>query len=180
MKSAASSCELIGDANQLPRDASVRCIVRRVVHDHKLGARPHPVEIPRPSDRSLQVKPTIDHNPRNVGEITDVAQDASIIEPRIVPDVVGHDARKGQRKSRIVVPRRQLVDRRPRERRRFPSAPFRRGVMANCGIAVVQQSMVGLDDIAITFGRRQRVGAAIAREHHEAPRNHQSNSLGLS
>src|SRR5208282_2416165 len=48
-----SDCELAGCADQFPGDARVGCVVACVVNDHKLGAWPHALELPRPADRCL-------------------------------------------------------------------------------------------------------------------------------
>ena len=54
----------------------------------------------RPRDRRLKIKTPIDHDSRNVGEGTGAAKQNAIFKPRIVVDVVRHDARERDRKIR--------------------------------------------------------------------------------
>src|SRR5271156_1030907 len=131
--------KLVCRADQFPGDAGVGSVVAGIVDDGKTGAWPYPLELPRPADRRLKIEASVDHDAGNTGYRGGVADDAPVLEPRIVADVTRHDAREGERIRGVSESRRQSVRRRPGGSRGLPRAPRQRGLPANGGIGIVQQ-----------------------------------------
>src|SRR5208283_1738942 len=85
-----------------------------------------------------------------VSNLAGVTKQAPVLEPRIVADVMGHDARECHCKSGISKPGRQSMSGRPARRRGLPRTPREGGLLANRRVGIVQQSIVCVDDIAIS------------------------------
>src|SRR3990170_6496604 len=81
--------ELVGGADQFLAEARVVGGVASVVNDHELGAWPHAVELPCVGDGCLKVKSSVHHDPGDVGQQIGIAEQAPILQPGIVPDIVG-------------------------------------------------------------------------------------------
>lgn len=64
-----------------------------VMHD-ELAARPGLSQFPGGEQRTAEIEPAMDEHGRDAREPMRIAQQLALIEPRIVPEVVGDDARE--------------------------------------------------------------------------------------
>src|SRR6516225_6525004 len=126
--------ELVGRADQCRSDPCIVSGVPRIVNHHQLRARPGPAEVPRPGDRRLKVKTSVHHDPGDAGQRVGPAEQAAVLEPYVVPNIVGDEAREGHRECGIGEPRGQSRGRRPRRRGGLPQAPLHGGAPANGGV----------------------------------------------
>src|SRR5437867_5515398 len=126
----AKQLEALGGPDKLSVHIGVTS-VPSAVDDDELGARPDASEIPGVPDRRLKVETSVHEEPGDIGQRARAAKQALVIEPRVVANVVGHDAREGQRICRVAEPFSQACGRRPLERRGLPEAPRLGGSLPN-------------------------------------------------
>src|SRR5437660_564789 len=111
----------------------------RIIYNYEFSRRPDSLEIECPSDWSLEIKSSTNQYARDLRDEVCVAEHNAIIEPRIVSNVMGHDAREGESKGGIVKSGRQAVRRRPRRGRGLPRAPREGSLVANRGVRTAEQ-----------------------------------------
>src|SRR5437899_8988995 len=109
------------------------------------------MELPRVADRCLEVEASVHESSGDVRERGDAAKQDPVLETGVVPHIVGNDPREGNRIYGITESLGEANAWRPVEGRGLPQAPLVRGSSTDRWVRIVEQSVAGVDDIAVAM-----------------------------
>ncbi len=147
--------EPVAGEDQFLRDGKAGGGMAGVVNDHELGSGPDALELPRVTDWRLEVKASVHHDPWDIDQRGRAAKQASVLQPRVVADVMGQDAGEGEGEGWVREPIVQFGTRRPFGCGGLPLTPGFGGLLTDPEVGIIQQSVICLDDIVMRCSDRQ-------------------------
>ena len=109
-------------------------------------------EFPRGHERAAEVEATLHHDPGDAGQGAGFAQQDAVFEPGVVAEVMRHDACPGHPEVGLRPHQAGFGVGVDRHERRLPVVPVTGGLRAHGGVGVVQETVIGLDEVAIALG----------------------------
>ena len=120
-----------------------------VRHDRQLAVAPDPRKLPCGDQWRCEIEPTLHHHPGDAGEPLSAAQEDAVLEPAVVVEVVRDDPCPRHPVTRIGPPLRRLCVGIDGNGSRLPVVPVGSRLLADRGIGIVEQIMVGGDKVAL-------------------------------